>query len=92
MTYLCYIDEAGCTTPLPGTQTDIQPVLVIVGLIVDVARVRELTIDFLKLKRRHPHVFGSRRFKTAAEVLRHWDEIKRGERAARLEDLKKRGR
>ncbi len=53
MTYLCYIDEAGCTTPLPGTQTDIQPVLVIVGLIVDVARVRELTIDFLKLKRQY---------------------------------------
>jgi hypothetical protein len=35
MTYLCYIDEAGCTTPLPSERTDIQPVLVIAGLVVD---------------------------------------------------------
>lgn len=53
MTYLCYIDEAGCTTPLPSAQTDIQPVLVIVGLIVDAAKVRALTLDFLNLKRRY---------------------------------------
>ncbi|MEK7388817.1 MAG: MazG nucleotide pyrophosphohydrolase domain-containing protein [Elusimicrobiota bacterium] len=42
----------------------------------------------LKLMRRHPHVFGrTRRFKTAAEVLRHWAEIKREERAARARDV-----
>ena len=53
MTYLCYIDEAGCATPVPAAQTDIQPVLVIVSLIVDAARVHELTVDFLDLKRRY---------------------------------------
>ncbi len=60
VTYLCYIDEAGCTTPLPGAQTDIQPVLVIVGLIVDAAKVRSLTLDFLNLKRQYfPKKFGN---------------------------------
>lgn len=60
MPYICYIDEAGCTTPLPSAETDIQPVLVIVGLIVDVARVRELTIRFLELKRQFfPKKFGT---------------------------------
>ena len=53
MTYLCYIDEAGCATPVPAAQTDIQPVLVIVSLIVDAARVHDLTVDFLDLKRRY---------------------------------------
>jgi MazG family protein len=32
-----------------------------------------------KLIRRHPHVFGDVDAGTAAEVLRNWDEIKRGE-------------
>ncbi len=32
-----------------------------------------------KLIRRHPHVFGEARASTAGEVLRNWDEIKRGE-------------
>jgi MazG family protein len=32
-----------------------------------------------KLVRRHPHVFGSESARTAAEVLRNWDAIKRGE-------------
>lgn len=60
MPYICYIDEAGCTTPLPSAETDIQPVLVIVGLVVDVARVRELTIRFLELKRQFfPRKFGT---------------------------------
>ncbi|MDR3220748.1 MAG: DUF3800 domain-containing protein, partial [Candidatus Accumulibacter sp.] len=60
MTYLCYIDEAGCTTPLPSAQTDIQPVLVIVGLIVDAAKVHSLTLGFLDLKRQYfPKKFGN---------------------------------
>ncbi|MGB9792526.1 MAG: nucleoside triphosphate pyrophosphohydrolase [Thermacetogeniaceae bacterium] len=33
-----------------------------------------------KLKRRHPHVFGEIRVKDASEVLRNWEDIKRGER------------
>jgi XTP/dITP diphosphohydrolase/tetrapyrrole methylase family protein/MazG family protein/ATP diphosphatase len=32
-----------------------------------------------KLIRRHPHVFGDVDASTAAQVLRNWDEIKRGE-------------
>lgn len=32
-----------------------------------------------KLVRRHPHVFGDVEAKEAGEVLRNWDEIKRGE-------------
>jgi XTP/dITP diphosphohydrolase/tetrapyrrole methylase family protein/MazG family protein/ATP diphosphatase len=32
-----------------------------------------------KLIRRHPHVFGSVQADTAGEVLRNWDQIKRGE-------------
>ena len=32
-----------------------------------------------KLIRRHPHVFGDVEVEGAAEVLRNWDEIKRGE-------------
>jgi XTP/dITP diphosphohydrolase/tetrapyrrole methylase family protein/MazG family protein/ATP diphosphatase len=32
-----------------------------------------------KLIRRHPHVFGDVDASSAAEVLRNWDEIKRGE-------------
>jgi len=60
MTYICYIDEAGCTTPLPAAETDVQPVLVVVGLVVDVAKVRELTLRFLELKRRYfPKKFGN---------------------------------
>jgi XTP/dITP diphosphohydrolase/tetrapyrrole methylase family protein/MazG family protein/ATP diphosphatase len=32
-----------------------------------------------KLIRRHPHVFGSERAESAEQVLRNWDQIKRGE-------------
>jgi MazG family protein len=32
-----------------------------------------------KLIRRHPHVFGETEASTASEVLRNWDQIKRGE-------------
>lgn len=57
--------------------------------IQDVARSQAL-----KLVRRHPHVFGSRRFKTAAEVRRNWHWIKAEERSLRAEDIaaRRRGR
>ncbi|HUY99618.1 MAG TPA: MazG family protein [Thermomicrobiaceae bacterium] len=38
-----------------------------------------------KLVRRHPHVFGDVVAASAGEVLSNWDQIKRGERAARGE-------
>ena len=47
--------------------------------------------QLLKLKRRHPHVFGSRRFKTAEQVLRHWSAIKEDERRLRSRDVARRG-
>ncbi|HAH07701.1 MAG TPA: hypothetical protein DCM05_14455 [Elusimicrobia bacterium] len=39
-----------------------------------------------KLIRRHPHVFGKKRLKTAGDVLRSWAELKRRERALRRRD------
>jgi MazG family protein len=36
-----------------------------------------------KMVRRHPHVFGEKRAKDAAEVLRNWEQIKAAERAAK---------
>lgn len=53
--------------------------------IQDVARSQAV-----KLRRRHPHVFGSRKFKTAGEVMKHWKTIKDEERRLRKEDVRKR--
>src|SRR6266404_5147376 len=38
-----------------------------------------------KMVRRHPHVFGEKRAKDAAEVLRNWEQIKAEERAGASE-------
>jgi uncharacterized protein YabN with tetrapyrrole methylase and pyrophosphatase domain len=46
--------------------------------------------QYRKLVRRHPHVFGRRRLKTAGEVLANWKSIKEKERDARRKDLKRR--
>src|SRR5208337_1135292 len=46
--------------------------------IVDV--IREI---YEKMIRRHPHVFGEKQAKDAAEVLRNWEIIKKEERAAK---------
>jgi len=46
--------------------------------IVDV--IREI---YEKMIRRHPHVFGKRRARDAAEVLRNWEIIKKAERLAK---------
>jgi len=35
-----------------------------------------------KMVRRHPHVFGEKRAKDAAEVLKNWEQLKREERSA----------
>jgi tetrapyrrole methylase family protein/MazG family protein len=37
-----------------------------------------------KLVRRHPHVFGSVRARTAAQVLKNWEQLKQEERQAAL--------
>ena len=51
--HICYIDEAGCTGVLPSLITDIQPVFVLGGIIVDQTRLHKITTDFLALKRRY---------------------------------------
>ncbi|MCK5584329.1 MAG: nucleotide pyrophosphohydrolase, partial [Elusimicrobiales bacterium] len=33
-----------------------------------------------KLIRRHPHVFGGKKFKTSAQVLVSWNKIKKDEK------------
>jgi len=42
-----------------------------------------------KMVRRHPHVFGEKRAKDAAEVLRNWEQLKKEERAAKGGEGKK---
>lgn len=46
----------------------------------------------LKLRRRHPHVFGGARYKTAEAVMRNWKTIKGKERRLRALDLIRRGK
>jgi MazG family protein len=41
-----------------------------------------------KMIRRHPHVFGDARAKTAADVLRNWEVIKKQEREAKQREVK----
>lgn len=55
--------------------------------IQDVARSQHV-----KLVRRHPHVFGRRRFQSAAQVKAHWRKIKDEERRLRRQDLSRRAR
>ncbi len=37
-----------------------------------------------KMVRRHPHVFGDKLAKDSADVLRHWEQIKKEEKASRV--------
>jgi nucleoside triphosphate diphosphatase len=55
---------------------------------------REFKIDDViegiaaKIIRRHPHVFGSRKVKDAAEVMHNWEELKKEERQPGVSVLK----
>jgi tetrapyrrole methylase family protein / MazG family protein len=44
-----------------------------------------------KMVRRHPHVFGEKRAKDAAEVLKNWEQIKAQERQAKNGERKEQG-
>jgi tetrapyrrole methylase family protein/MazG family protein len=46
--------------------------------------------QYRKLVRRHPHVFGRRKLRTAEQVLDSWAEIKRKERGQRQRDVERR--
>jgi hypothetical protein len=50
--HICYIDEAGCTGDLPTNNSPIQPVLVVAGVAFDQTCIRQLTYDYLALKKR----------------------------------------
>ena len=51
MPYVCYIDEAGCPGALPSPTSNVQPALVLVGLILEAGAITTATNAFLKLKR-----------------------------------------
>ncbi|MBI4445384.1 MAG: nucleoside triphosphate pyrophosphohydrolase [Acidobacteria bacterium] len=45
---------------------------------------------YLKMVRRHPHVFGSASYESSADLLRHWEDIKAAEKktAGQMHDRK----
>ena len=49
---VCYVDESGCTGTLPTPTSNIQPLIVIAGLIIQQRCLHPMTIDFLNLKSR----------------------------------------
>lgn len=51
--HICYFDEAGCVGKLPSANSNVAPVLVIVGLAFDSRHLRSITLEFLKLKRKY---------------------------------------
>jgi hypothetical protein len=56
MMRICYVDEAGCTGPLPKAVCDIQPVFVLSGVDFPQSCIANVTRDFLHLKQRFfPH-------------------------------------
>jgi Protein of unknown function (DUF3800) len=48
--HLCYVDEAGCPGALPTPSSQIQPSLVLCGLIIPAQQLGNLTNQFLQLK------------------------------------------
>lgn len=50
--YICYVDEAGDTAPVPAANSPVQPVIVLCALILEQSRIKPLTHDFLNLKRK----------------------------------------
>ncbi len=52
MVKICYIDEAGCTGTLDSTTSNIQPTLILAGLIVDYSALHRLTSELIDLKRK----------------------------------------
>jgi Protein of unknown function (DUF3800) len=47
---ICYVDETGCTGTLPSPTSDIQPVFAPAGIILDQARLHDITMSFLSIK------------------------------------------
>jgi hypothetical protein len=59
--YICYVDEAGDTAPVPAANSPVQPTIVLTALILNQTRIRQLTYDFLAAKRTYfPKYCGKR--------------------------------
>lgn len=83
------IQEAAQTGDTTNLREEIGDVLLQVVFHSTIAAERgDFTIDEVvkgvsdKLILRHPHVFGEKELKTAADVLNNWDKLKKAERAA----------
>ena len=83
------IQEATATNDTTNLREELGDVLLQVVFHATIAKERgDFTIEDVargvteKLILRHPHVFGEKDLKTAADVLNNWDELKKAERAA----------
>lgn len=57
--HFCYIDESGDSQAIASQNDTKQPMLVIAGLIVESSKIRQLTADFIELKRLfYPGIFS----------------------------------
>lgn len=50
--YILYLDESGCTGTLPAATSNVQPVFILAGVIIEQTRLQVLTSEFLHLKQR----------------------------------------
>jgi hypothetical protein len=51
--YYCYIEEAGCTGALVSCTSDVQPVFALCGIIVNQRNIKNITYDFIDIKKKH---------------------------------------
>lgn len=59
--YICYVDEAGDTAPVPAATSPVQPVIVLSALMVKQDCIKQFTKDFLAAKRKFfPKYCGKR--------------------------------
>ncbi len=49
---ILYLDESGCTGELPSATSSVQPVFVLAGVVLSQEGIRQLTLDYLRLKLR----------------------------------------
>lgn len=47
---VCYVDEAGCTGMLPAANSNVQPTLIVGGVVIDYGRLHQITDRLLNLK------------------------------------------
>jgi hypothetical protein len=66
--YICYVDEAGCPGALPSATSEVQPALVLAGLMIPQVNLRGLTEEFMRLKLEfNPRIRGTK--------AQHWLDI-----------------